>query len=67
MQSCASCGQPIEPDEPSRTFVWLGSAMDPYSTTHKPDVRVHERCLPAWKRPDPYYHDTKEPFPDSGM
>jgi hypothetical protein len=47
--------------------VWLGSALNPYSTESKPDVHVHERCLARWKRPDPYYYDTKEPFPDTGM
>jgi hypothetical protein len=67
MPLCASCEQPIDADEASRTFVWLGFAMDPYGTDSKPDVHVHERCLPSWQPPDPYYHDMREPFPDSGM
>jgi hypothetical protein len=67
MHSCDYCREPIEPQDKSRTFVWLGSALNPYSTEHKPDLRVHERCLPNWKRPDPYYCDTSEPFPDTGM
>jgi hypothetical protein len=67
MHTCDHCKQPIEAGEPARTFVWLGGAMNPYSTEHKPDLRVHERCLPSWKRPDPYYHDTRDPFPDTGM
>ena len=67
MYNCDACGQAIKPDEAFRTFVWLGAAFEPYGTQTKPDVRVHERCLAIWKRPDPYYHDTKEPFPDTGM
>ena len=67
MHSCDYCKEPIEAQDKSRTFVWLGSALNPYSTEHKEDLRVHERCLPKWKRPDPYYYDTAEPFPDTGM
>jgi hypothetical protein len=67
MRHCASCGQPIEPDDRSVLFVWLGMALDPYRAESKPDVHVHERCLDRWKPPDPYYHDSRLPFPDSGM
>ena len=64
--ACEQCGEPVGPDAPFRTFVWIGY-LSGQDVPDKPDLRVHERCLPAWRPPDPYYHDTREPFPDSGM
>jgi hypothetical protein len=67
METYSGCGDEIKPNDPSRVFVWLGASFDPYGSESKPDLRVHERCLATWEPPDPYYHDTGEPFPDFGM
>ena len=64
---CAHCGEPVGREEPFRTFVWIGYLSGSDSLAERPDLRVHDRCLAAWRPPDPYYHDTREPFPDTGM